>query len=263
MKLEVSYIDAFTESVFGGNPAAVILTDTWLADDLMQSIAAENNLSETAFTVKTGASYHIRWFSPLKEIDFCGHATLATAYVLFKQNRQRESITFYAEAVGELEVNRADHGFIQMSFPNRMPEPVAEIPAALLEGLSIAPDEVYRNQQAYFAVYGDEAQVLAVQQNPDIVKRLKPYDLTVTAPARAYDFVSRYFWPASGGDEDPVTGSIHTGLAPFWSARLGKQELRAYQASRRGGELLCKVAGDKVIILGKAVQYLSGTIEVQ
>ena len=217
MKLNVHYIDAFTESLFKGNPAAVIISDTWLSDDLMQSIAVENNLSETAFSVKTGDSYHIRWFSPLTEIEFCGHATLATAYVLFNQYSKIKSITFYAKAVGELEVDKAQDGFIQMRFPNRMPEPVDDIPEALIDGLSIKPDEVYLNQQAYFAVYGDE---------------------------------------------DPVTGSIHTGLAPFWSERLGKHELRAYQASKRGGELLCKVDRDRVFIQGKAVRYLSGSIEI-
>jgi len=217
MKLNVHYIDAFTDSLFKGNPAAVIISDTWLSDDLMQSIAVENNLSETAFSVKTGESYRIRWFSPLTEIEFCGHATLATAYVLFNQYSKIKSITFYAKAVGEFEVHKAHDGFIQMRFPNRMPEPVDDIPEALIDGLSIKPDEVYLNQQAYFAVYGDE---------------------------------------------DPVTGSIHTGLAPFWSERLGKHELRAYQASKRGGELQCKVDRDRVFIQGKAVRYLSGSIEI-
>ena len=262
MKLNVHYIDAFTESLFKGNPAAVIISDKWLSDDLMQSIAVENNLSETAFSVKTGDSYHIRWFSPLTEIEFCGHATLATAYVLFNQYSKIKSINFYAKAVGELEVHKAHDGFIQMRFPNRMPEPVDDIPEALIDGLSIKPNEVYLNQQAYFAVYSDEEQVLAVEQDPDKIRQLKPYDVTVTAPSAKYDFVSRYFWPANGGDEDPVTGSIHTGLAPFWSERLGKNELRAFQASKRGGELLCKVHRDSVFIQGKAVRYLSGSIEI-
>ncbi|TDG14685.1 PhzF family phenazine biosynthesis protein [Seongchinamella unica] len=262
MKLNVHYIDAFTDSLFKGNPAAVIISDTWLSDELMQSIAAENNLSETAFAVKTKAGYRIRWFSPLTEIEFCGHATLATAYVLFNQYSKLRSINFYAKAVGELEVHKARDGFIQMIFPNRMPEPVDDIPEALIDGLSIKPTEVYVNQQAYFAIYSDAEQVFAVEQDQDKIRQLKPYDVTVTAPAAGYDFVSRYFWPANGGDEDPVTGSIHTGLAPFWSERLGKQDLRAYQASRRGGELLCKVDRDRVFIQGKAVSYLSGIIEI-
>ena len=254
MKLKVSYIDAFTDTVFRGNPAAVIITDTWLVDDVMQDIAMENNLSETAFTVKAGDQYHIRWFSPLSEIEFCGHATLATAFVLFNEKSETDTITFYAEAVGELVVSKVENGFIQMSFPNRAPEPVEEIPDALLRGLSIAPREVYLNEQAYFAVYDSEDQVVAVQQDPELIKQLKPYDVSVTAEAEEYDFVSRYFWPANGGLEDPVTGSIHTGLAPFWSKRLGKSDLKAHQASARGGDLLCRVDEDRVIILGKAVQ---------
>ena len=262
MKLKVSYIDAFTDRVFRGNPAAVIITDTWLADSLMQDIAMENNLSETAFTVKTGDLYHIRWFSPLSEIEFCGHATLATAYVLFSEKSEADTIRFYAEAVGELNVSKADNGFIQMSFPNQAPEPVADIPEALLRGLSIAPSEVFLNRQAYFAIYDSEDQVVAVQQDPEHIKQLKPYDVTVTAESEQYDFVSRYFWPANGGLEDPVTGSIHTGLAPFWSRRLRKTELKAHQASRRGGDLLCRVDEDRVIILGKAVKYMTGSIEI-
>ena len=262
MKLKVSYIDAFTDTVFRGNPAAVIITDTWLADSLMQDIAMENNLSETAFTVKTRDRYHIRWFSPLSEIDFCGHATLATAYVLFNEATETDTIRFYAEAVGELEVSKAENGFIQMSFPNRAPEPIEEIPEALLRGLSIAPSEVLQNQQAYFAVYDSEEQVVAVKQDPELIKQLKPYDVTVTAESEKYDFISRYFWPANGGLEDPVTGSIHTGLAPFWSSRLGKTELKAHQASKRGGDLLCRVDDDRVIILGKAVKYMTGSIVI-
>lgn len=262
MKLKVSYIDAFTDRVFRGNPAAVIITDTWLADGLMQEIAMENNLSETAFTVKTGDQYHIRWFSPFSEIEFCGHATLATAYVLFGEKSETDTIPFYAEAVGELNVSKADNGFIQMSLPNQAPEPVADIPEALLRGLSIAPSEVFLNRQAYFAIYDSEDQVVAVQQDPELIKQLKPYDVTVTAESEQYDFVSRYFWPANGGLEDPVTGSIHTGLAPFWSRRLGKTELKAHQASRRGGDLLCRVDEDRVIILGKAVKYMTGSIEI-
>ena len=262
MKLEIDYIDAFTDKVFSGNPAAVIITEAWLADDLMQSIASENNLSETAFTVKNGDNYHIRWFSPLAEIDFCGHATLATAYILFGRQSKTQTITFHATAVGKFAVSKCENGLIQMSFPSRIPEPVDEVPEALIQGLSILPSEVYRNQQAYFAVYSSEERVAAVRQNADLIMRLKPYDVTVTAKSEKYDFVSRYFWPANGGLEDPVTGSIHTGLAPFWSKRLGKLELRAYQASERGGELLCRIDGDRVIILGNAVKYLTGSIEV-
>lgn len=263
MKLKISIIDAFTESVFGGNPAAVIITEKWLNKDLMQQIAAENNLSETAFAVEDGEkTYHIRWFSPLSEIAFCGHATLATAFVLFQRNPGIEFFTFRAEAVGELIVQKMVDGSIRMTFPDRRPEPVLKIPENLLQGLSIAPDEVLRNRQAYFVIYAEEVEVLSVTQNPEILKRLAPLDVVVTAASEKYDFVSRYFWPANGGYEDPVTGSIHAGLAPFWAERLGRNKLKAYQASKRGGVLFCSVEDGRVFVSGKAVQYLEGSIDV-
>lgn len=262
MELEVSFVDAFTDKLFSGNPAAVIIMDDWLDDQLMQSIATENNLSETAFSVKEGDHYPIRWFSPLTEIDFCGHATLATAHVLFNRLEQAQCLRFYAEAIGEFEVNRGTDDCYEMRFPQRKPHAVESVPQDLLKGLSICPDEVYQNDQAYFAVYNSEKSVLGVQQNSDFLKKLKPYDVVVTSLSDKYDFVSRYFWPANGGDEDPVTGSIHAGLAPFWSERTGKSQLRAYQASTRGGYLECKVVADRVIVSGKAVQYLTGIIQV-
>lgn len=278
MKLRMSVIDAFTDCNFKGNSAAVIITEEWLADDLMQSIAIENNLSETAFVKQVSPQrFDIRWFSPITEIDFCGHATLTSAFVIFSDDSELKTITFYAEAVGELTVSRAANGYIEMSFPNRKPEPVNDIPADLLRGLSIEPVEVLQSEQAYFAVYANEADVLEVTQNKELIKELAPYDVVVTAksdtaksstskPVTAQsektDFISRYFWPASGGDEDPVTGSIHAGLAPYWAEQLDKSELTAYQASARGGVLLCRVAADRVYISGQAVQYLEGYITV-
>lgn len=262
MELTVNVIDAFTDQLFSGNPAAVIITNSWLDDGVMQSIASENNLSETAFSVKEKDFYHIRWFSPLTEIDFCGHATLATAHVLFDRLEQVKSLKFYAKAIGEFKVNKALDGFYEMSFPIRKPHIVDSIPKDLLQGLSLCPDEVYRNEQAYFAVYSSEKSVLRVQYNSDLLKKLKPYDVVVTSLSDKYDFISRYFWPANGGDEDPVTGSIHAGLAPFWSERIGKSQLRAYQASKRGGDLLCRIDADRVIVSGQAVTYLSGTIQI-
>lgn len=265
MELEITVVDAFTDSVFGGNPAAVIITDEWLSDDLMQSIAAENNLSETAFLVLAGAStYQIRWFSPLTEIDFCGHATLASAFVLFNKNPELASIKFLAKAVGELLVEKTESGKIQMDFPNTKPKKVETIPDNLVAGLSILPVDVYCNSQAYFVIYESEPEVLSVQRNNEALKQLAPLDVVVTcrSDTKGYDFISRYFWPANGGDEDPVTGSIHTGLAPLWADRLGKNDLVAYQASKRGGVLNCLVADNRVIISGNAVQYLSGSITV-
>lgn len=265
MDLEITVVDAFTDSVFSGNPAAVIITDSWLSDDLMQSIAAENNLSETAFLVLSEAStYQIRWFSPLTEIAFCGHATLASAFVLFDKSPELANIKFSAKAVGDFSVGKSESGRIQMDFPNTKPEKIETIPESLISGLSITPTEVYRNSQAYFVVYRSESEVLSVLRNNESLVKLKPLDVVVTCKAETkdYDFISRYFWPANGGDEDPVTGSIHTGLAPFWAERLGKNNLVAYQASERGGVLNCLVSGGRVFISGNAVQYLKGRITI-
>lgn len=268
MQLEINVIDAFTTDVFKGNSAAVIITDSWLADDLMQSIAFENNLSETAFLVLSKAhekdKYDIRWFSPLTEIDFCGHATLAAAYVLFDKNTSLTTVHLSAKAVGILSVVQTDTGKIQMNFPNTKPDKVEDIPDSLLKGLSITPVEVYRNTQAYFVIYHSESEVRSVVRDNEVLKQLAPLDVVVTCQSESdnYDFISRYFWPANGGDEDPVTGSAHTGLAPLWAERLGKSELVAYQASRRGGVLDCIVANDRVFISGHAVQYLTGFITV-
>jgi len=265
MELEINVIDAFTDAVFGGNPAAIIITEESLSDEKMQSIASENNLSETAYLVLTESNvYQIRWFSPITEIAFCGHATLASAFVLFNKFPELTTITFFAKAVGEFSVIQTDAGKIQMNFPNTKPRRVESIPANLTSALSVEPTEVYVNEQAYFVVYESEADVLSVVRDNELLKQLKPLDVVVTAKAEstAYDFVSRYFWPANGGDEDPVTGSIHTGLAPFWAERLDKHELIAYQASSRGGVLNCEIVGDRVLISGNAVQYLKGSITV-
>lgn len=268
MQLEINVIDAFTDTVFKGNSAAVIITDDWLTDEVMQSLAFENNLSETAFIVlDDNGIYHIRWFSPLTEIAFCGHATLASAFVLFKKNPNLSSIKFSAKAVGVLTVKKADDGKIQMDFPNTKPQKVNRIPSDLLAGLSIGPSDVYKNSQAYFVVYEAENDVLTVERDNERLKQLAPLDVVVTCQAQSaeykkYDFLSRYFWPANGGDEDPVTGSIHTGLAPLWAERLSKNKLLAYQASKRGGVLECEVVEDRVFISGHAVQYMTGFITI-
>lgn len=263
MRIKIYHIDAFTDALFAGNYAAVLLTDTWLSNRMMQAIAAENNLSETAFVKRGHDSHHaIRWFSPSSEIDFCGHATLAAAFVLFQESPELQTFSFYAKAVGTLTVRRGSSGDIAMTFPNQMPVPVAKVPAALLQGLSRAPVEVLLNRQAYFVLYGHEDDVHSVSPNYETLLRLAPYDVVVSAQSLKYDFVSRYFWPGNGGTEDPVTGSIHAGLAPLWAERLGKQDLRAYQDSPRGGTLHCLVSGQDVVVSGRAVQYLVGHIEI-
>jgi PhzF family phenazine biosynthesis protein len=263
MKLRMFQVDAFTAERFRGNPAAVIPLQAWLSDELMQAIAAENNLSETAFFVREAdGAFHIRWFSPLTEIDFCGHATLASAFVLLEQDLAQAPLVFRAAAVGDLSVQRRADGLLEMSFPNRAPDPVAEPPAALLQGLGCEPDAVLRNQQAWFAVYRDEQQVRMLTPDLDALRTLGPLDVVVTAPGREQDFVSRYFWPANGGAEDPVTGSIHAGLAPYWAGQLGRNELVALQASARTGILHCRVEADRVMVAGQAVLFLDGTIEL-
>lgn len=261
MQLTVHIIDAFTQTQFAGNSAAVIITDTWLEPQLMQKIATENNLSETAFLVARGSThYDIRWFSPITEIDFCGHATLASAFVLFNENGELPQVTISAAAVGDMTIKRVDDGLIEMCFPNRKPEAVFEIPDALKAGLSHAPVTVLQNEQAYFVVYDSEQTVRQVTMVADELKKLAPFDVVITAKGDDYDCVSRYFWPANGGDEDPVTGSIHTGLAPYWAEQLNKSQLVAYQASKRGGVLHCNVTDKNVFISGHAVAYLKGLI---
>jgi len=261
MKLKMFQIDAFTDTLFKGNPAAVIILEDWLADDIMQSIAIENNLSETTFANKCDdSSYEIRWFSPITEIDFCGHATLAAAFVLFQGDLKE--VTFIAKAVGSLKVSQLDNGYIEMVFPNMKPKKVDNIPNELIKGLSIEPKDVFVNQQTFFVVYPNEEDVYNIQVDLDEIKKLGPLDVTVTAKSNEYDFISRYFWPVNGGIEDPVTGSMHTGAAPLWAERLNKNDLLAYQASKRGGILKCKVEDSHVTILGKAVMYLEGYITI-
>ncbi|MFL9815082.1 PhzF family phenazine biosynthesis protein [Stutzerimonas sp. VN223-3] len=263
MKLPIYQVDAFTDELFKGNSAAVVPLERWLSDAQMQSIAIENNLSETAFLVREpDGAYHIRWFSPLTEIDFCGHATLASAFVLLSQGMATAPLTFRAAAVGDVSVVQQDNGLLEMNFPNREPERVENPPAELLNGLGIVPQAILKNRQAWFAVYEDENQVRDLTPDLAAFKTLAPLDVVITAPGREQDFVSRYFWPANGGDEDPVTGSIHAGLAPYWAGRLDKSSLVALQASRRSGLLYCRVEGERVFVAGRAVQYLQGTIEV-
>jgi len=263
VQLDIFIVDAFTEQQFKGNSAAVVPLEEWLSDELMQNIAAENNLSETAFIKHIGVnSYEIRWFSPLTEIDFCGHATLASAYVLFNELGVKEKITFFTREVGSLTVIQNTLSEIQMTFPNQKPTKLSSVPADLVDGLSKAPIDVLKNRQAYFAIYESEHDIATLSYNVERLKALAPLDVVVTAKSDKYDFVSRYFWPANGGEEDPVTGSIHSGLAPYWAEKLVKQDLLAFQASKRGGVLKCHVTEHAVTISGKGVLYLKGKIYI-
>ncbi|HWV16774.1 MAG TPA: PhzF family phenazine biosynthesis protein [Cellvibrio sp.] len=263
MKLNLYIVDAFTTKQFSGNQAAVVLLDTWLSIEIMQNIASENNLSETAFVVRNSSGiYEIRWFSPLKEIDFCGHATLASAFIIFSKHTALPEITFWAKAVGNLIVKRKENSLIEMTFPNREPIEIIEIPQALKEGLSISPAAYLKNQQAYFAIMENEEQVRLMVPDLEKLKTLGPLDVVVTAKSKEFDFASRYFWPANGGTEDPVTGSIHAGLAPYWARQLNKRELVALQASTRSGVLYCRVEESTVFVSGYCISYLEGTISI-
>jgi PhzF family phenazine biosynthesis protein len=255
--IPIFQVDAFTGAVFAGNPAAVCPLETWLPDSVMQSIAAENNLAETAFFVPQNGTFHLRWFTPMCEVDLCGHATLASAHVLFEElGYKAESIRFETKS-GELVVER-EGGRLTMDFPARPPEPVEPDPA-LSSCLGGAPTEVLAARD-YLVVYGSEEEVKALQPEMASLSKIDRFATIVTAPGRDCDFVSRFFAPAKGIPEDPVTGSSHCTLIPYWAKKLGKTRLHARQVSPRSGELFCELAGDRVKISGHAALFLKGLI---
>jgi PhzF family phenazine biosynthesis protein len=259
MELPFYQVDAFTDRVFSGNPAAVCPLEAWLDDGVMQGIAAENNLAETAFFVAEEGGFHIRWFTPSCEVELCGHATLASAFVIMNRLIPgTEHIRFRARA-GELRVERDGDRFA-LDFPSRKPKRI-DTPPELAEALGAPPQEVWLSRD-YLAVYATEAQVRNLR--PDMAKlaKIDMYAAIVTARGDKADFVSRFFAPGKGIDEDPVTGSAHCTLIPFWAERLGKAQLHAYQVSERGGELFCEDRGDRVKIAGKAVLYAEGSVYV-
>ncbi len=259
MKILMYQVDAFTSQLFRGNPAAVCPLEAWPDDTLLQNIAAENNLSETAFFVKAPAAYELRWFTPVSEVDLCGHATLATAFVLFNELKTGSEVLNFDTRSGRLTV-RKDGDWLQMDFPVYPPQPF-DAPPALVNALGKKPSEI-RVSKEYFAVYETEEAVRTLAPDFNLLKSLELPGVIVTAPGREVDFVSRMFVPKLGIDEDPVTGSAHSILAPFWAERLEKTALHARQVSRRGGELRCDLRRDRVVISGQAVKYLEGTIEV-
>jgi PhzF family phenazine biosynthesis protein len=262
MRIPLYQIDAFvTGEAFSGNPAAVCPLDAWLPDALMQAIAAENNLSETAFFVPEDGEYRLRWFTPVTEVELCGHATLASAFVIFRfLAPQLCSVRFRTEKAGVLAVGR-DGERLVLDFPARPPAPCAA-PGGLAAALGRAPAAVLAGP-SYLAVYGGADEIAALKPNFAAIARLDRGGVIVTAPGRGeIDFVSRYFAPAAGVDEDPVTGSAHCTLIPYWAARLGKTRLVARQISRRGGALYCELRGERVAIAGRAALYLEGTITV-
>jgi PhzF family phenazine biosynthesis protein len=257
-------VDAFTARRFGGNPAAVMPMESFPDTTVMQTIAAENNLAETAFLVPHGQNYQLRWFTPTVEVPLCGHATLASAAVVMERLEPgRKEVTFHS-ASGPLNVRRSGKSYV-MNFPARHSEQVAA-PAGLAEALGATPVAVTRNEFNYLAILADEQVVRKLAPDMAAIARLDTYGVIVTAigdRAGGYDFVSRYFAPAKGIPEDPVTGSAHCMLVPYWAGRLHKTAFRAWQASARGGEVICRLIGDRVELEGTCVFYLEGHADIR
>ena len=259
MKIPIYQVDAFTSRVFGGNPAAVCPLESWLDDATLQSIATENNLSETAFFVGRDGRYDIRWMTPAAEVDLCGHATLASGWVVMNRiERERAQVVFGSRS-GPLTVVR-EGDLLALDFPARPPEPVGEA-REVGEALGRAPRQVLAARD-FLAVYDSEEDVRALRPDMARVAALDRHGVIASAPGRNCDFVSRFFAPAWGVPEDPVTGSSHCTLVPYWAGRLGKDRLRALQVSARGGELFCELRGPRVQIAGRAVPFMEGLIEI-
>jgi len=261
MKLPFYWVDAFADQVFKGNPAGVVPLETWPEDRLMQRIAFENGLAETAFFVPTGEGrYHLRWFTPALEVDLCGHATVASAHVLFTHlGFTGDTVTFDSRS-GPLTVTRRANGLLELDFPSRPAQPCA-ISSALVQALGAQPEQVAQARDT-LCVFASAAEVLALRPDFPALARLDTFGFIATAPGHDCDFVSRFFVPRAGINEDPVTGSAHSTLTPYWAVRLGKTKLHARQVSARGGELWCELAGDRVKIAGHAVLYLRGEITI-
>lgn len=259
MKRNIWQVDAFASRHFEGNPAAVCVLDEWLSDPLMQSIAMENNLSETAFLVREPDGWRIRWFTPTDEVDLCGHATLASAHVLFQYRGEEEDPLELHSNSGILKVRR-DGDLLELDFPAADMEREAP-PRELFNALELMAVEVYKGTD-FLWVLETEEEVRSVDPDFREMAKVDTRGVIVTAPGEDVDFVSRFFAPAVGVDEDPVTGSAHTMLTPYWAGKLDKTELTARQVSRRGGELRCRLQGDRVRIAGRALTYLEGEITI-
>ena len=261
LRTPIFVLDAFATRRFSGNPAAVMPMDGFPEDAVMQALAAENNLAETAFLVPEGGDYRLRWFTPTTEVPLCGHATLASAAVVMERLELGRSRVVFHSASGPLTVSRANAGYV-MDFPARPSEAVS-IPVGLGEALGAVPLEVFANAFNYLALLESAEVVRGLAPDLAAIARMDRSGVIVTAPGDGtYDFVSRYFAPAKGIPEDPVTGGAHCMLVPYWATRSGKTAFRAFQASRRGGELLCRLAGDRVELEGTCVFYLEGEAEI-
>jgi PhzF family phenazine biosynthesis protein len=259
MKLPIWQVDAFTSRLFAGNPAAVVLLDEWLPDATLKSIAAENNLAETAFVIPSGDAMPLRWFTPTVEVDLCGHATLASAHVLFKYKFSSADRLAFSTRSGNLAVTR-EGDLLSLDFPSRPGAPAA-VTRELIDTLGSHPVEAQRGRDV-LAVLDSEARVREFRPDFQRIAALDTHALIVTAPGDTVDYVYRFFAPKQGIPEDAVTGSANCMLVPYWAKRLGKQVLEARQLSERGGELRCTLSGDRVLIAGRAVEYLRGEIEV-
>jgi len=260
MRAPIFQVDAFTSRRFSGNPAAVVVLDRFPVEDVLQAVAAENNLPESAFLVADNGDYQIRWFTPTVEVPLCGHATLASAAVVMERVEHGREVVVFHSASGPLTVRRSGTGYV-MDFPRRTLEPVA-MPPELPSALGATPVEVVWDGSNFLALLATAEIVRNLDPDLAAIEKLARSGVIVTAPGdRGFDFVSRYFAPAKGIPEDPVTGGAHCGLAPFWAERLNKTAFRAFQASRRGGEIVCRLVGDRVELEGACVFYLEGTVE--
>lgn len=262
MKLKLYQIDAFAERAFEGNPAAVCIMDKWLDSALMQKIAQENNLAETAFVVQNNAQFEIRWFTPEIEVALCGHATLASAYAIFNYYGYPENtIRFYSPKSGHLLIEKGENGFIAMDFPT---DENAMIRGndAIEKALGWSPIKTIKGKTDYLLIYNSQAEIEALEPNFHLLDQCNCRGVIVSAPGDDVDFVSRFFAPKCGIPEDPVTGSAHTTMAPYWSKALGKTKMTAQQLSKRGGKLWIEYLGERVKISGKAVPYLIGEINI-
>ncbi len=261
MNIPIYQVDAFTSKVFSGNPAAVCLLDSWLPDETLQKIAAENNLSETAFLVGAGGGFTLRWFTPTVEVALCGHATLAAAFVLFEMRKwPGDAIVFQTRSSGPLTVTR-DNGLLAMDFPARLPKAIAGV-AMVEQALGVRAKSVLGSAEDVLVVVDGEQAVRRLRPDMTLLEKVDCRGIIVTARGEDCDFVSRFFAPRVGVPEDPVTGSAHCVLAPYWAGVLGKSELLARQVSKRGGVLWCCADGDRVRIRGNAVPYLEGTLKL-
>ena len=259
MEIDIFQIDAFTSELFKGNPACVMPLDNWLPDELLLKIAKENNVSETAFFIKEGEGFYLRWFTPEIEMDLCGHATLATAYCLKNHLDYKKNKVIFDSMSGELIV-KFDGDYIQMDFPHRKPKS-SELPKNIMDSLSIKPNKVLKARD-YVLVYDNEEQIKNIEIDKELFDKtnLDPGGVVITSKGTKSDFVSRYFVPQCSFFEDPVTGSTHCSLVPYWSEILKKTKLKSIQLSERGGEMFCEDLGNRVIINGKAKTYFNGKV---